>query len=49
MCEATASVLMSCRNIVAGMDACEMDESLHEAQWKGEEDYHPFNRNLQLS
>jgi len=24
------------------MDASQMDESLYEAQWAGEEDYHPF-------
>ena len=24
------------------MDKSQMDESLHEAQWAGEEDYHPF-------
>jgi Amt family ammonium transporter len=27
---------------MAGMDAAQMGESLHEAQWAGEEDYYPF-------
>jgi Amt family ammonium transporter len=30
------------------MDASQMDESLHEAQWAGEEDYHPFHSEIQL-
>lgn len=31
-----------------GMDAAQMDESLYEAQWKGEEDYQPFDGNIHL-
>ncbi|EAU34069.1 conserved hypothetical protein [Aspergillus terreus NIH2624] len=32
----------SSRDVMAGMDAAQMGESLHEAQWAGEEDYYPF-------
>lgn len=35
-------MLMSGRDVMAGMDASQMDESLYAAQWAGEEDYHPF-------
>jgi Amt family ammonium transporter len=32
-----------------GMDASQMDESLYEAQWAGEEDYKPLaNGNIAL-
>lgn len=32
-----------------GMDAAQMDESLYEAQWEGEEDYKPLaNGNIHL-
>jgi len=35
--------------VVMGMDASQMDESLYEAQWSGEEDYHPFSKgNIEL-
>jgi hypothetical protein len=30
------------RDVTAGMDASQMDESLYEAQWGGEEDYKPL-------
>jgi hypothetical protein len=31
------------------MDLSQMDESLYEAQWEGEEDYHPFGKgNVEL-
>lgn len=33
------------RDVVAGMDASQMDESLYEAQWAEEIDYHPFSKN----
>jgi hypothetical protein len=33
---------LSFRDIVCGMDASQMDESLYEAQWAAEIDYHPF-------
>ena len=36
------------RNVISGMDASQMDESLYEAQWAGEEDYHPFHHSLRL-
>lgn len=32
------------RDVIAGMDASQMDESLYEAQWAGEEDYHPLGK-----
>ncbi|OJJ45806.1 hypothetical protein ASPZODRAFT_68663 [Penicilliopsis zonata CBS 506.65] len=35
-------VLASDEDIIVGMDASQMDESLYEAQWTGEEEYHPF-------
>ncbi|PWY65696.1 Rh-like protein/ammonium transporter [Aspergillus heteromorphus CBS 117.55] len=35
-------VLATDEDVIAGMDKSQMDESLHEAQWAGEEDYHPF-------
>lgn len=31
-----------CRDVNIGMDASQMDESLYEAQWAGEEDYKPL-------
>jgi len=37
------------RDVIAGMDASQMDESLYEVQWQGEEDYHPFAKgNIEL-
>ena len=30
------------RDVTVGMDASQMDESLYEAQWAGEEDYKPL-------
>lgn len=30
------------RDVNIGMDASQMDESLYEAQWAGEEDYKPL-------
>jgi len=37
------------RDVIAGMDAFQMDESLYEAQWQGEEDYHAFAKgNIEL-
>ncbi|KAK4540523.1 hypothetical protein LTR36_009161 [Oleoguttula mirabilis] len=41
-------VLASDQDVIAGMDASQMDESLHEAQWEVEADYHPFAKSLQL-
>ncbi|KAF4313399.1 putative ammonium transporter protein [Botryosphaeria dothidea] len=38
-------VLADDENVVAGMDASQMDESLYEAQWAEEIDYHPFSKN----
>ncbi|PYH95666.1 Rh-like protein/ammonium transporter [Aspergillus ellipticus CBS 707.79] len=35
-------VLATDEDVIAGMDKSQMNESLHEAQWAGEEDYHPF-------
>ncbi|PYI05515.1 Rh-like protein/ammonium transporter [Aspergillus sclerotiicarbonarius CBS 121057] len=35
-------VLATDEDVIAGMDKSQMDESLHEAQWAGEEEYHPF-------
>jgi hypothetical protein len=40
--------MSNCRDVVAGMDASQMDESLYEAQWEGEIDYHPFGKSVQL-
>jgi Amt family ammonium transporter len=34
--------------IVLGMDASQMGESLYEAQWAGEEDYYPFSGECRL-
>lgn len=36
------------RGIIAGMDASQMGESLYEAQWAGEEDYHPFHQDASI-
>ncbi|EKG19686.1 Ammonium transporter [Macrophomina phaseolina MS6] len=38
-------VLADDESVVAGMDASQMDESLYEAQWAEEIDYHPFPKN----
>lgn len=35
-------VLATDDEVVAGMDASQMGESLWDPQWEGEEDYHPF-------
>ncbi|UDD58863.1 hypothetical protein AFCA_006286 [Aspergillus flavus] len=35
-------VLGTDEDVIAGMDASQMGESLYAAQWEGEEDYHPF-------
>jgi hypothetical protein len=35
-------VLAEDKDVTAGMDASQMDESLYEAQWVGEEDYKPL-------
>ncbi|OCK77931.1 putative ammonium transporter [Lepidopterella palustris CBS 459.81] len=37
-------VLAEDEDVVAGMDASQMDESLYEAQWASETDYHPFGK-----
>lgn len=34
--------------VISGMDASQMDESLYEAQWEGEADYHPFEGSVRL-
>lgn len=36
------------RDVMIGMDASQMGESLYEDQWKGEEDYQPFAAAIQL-
>jgi hypothetical protein len=42
-------IIVSSRDVIAGMDASQMDESLYEAQWTGEEDYHPLSKgNIEL-
>ena len=39
----------TCSDVNSGMDAAQMDESLYEAQWEGEEDYKPLaNGNIHL-
>lgn len=39
----------SSRDVIAGMDASQMNESLYEAQWTGEEDYQPLSKgNIEL-
>ncbi|KAF1809233.1 putative ammonium transporter [Eremomyces bilateralis CBS 781.70] len=35
-------VLAEDEDVIMGMDASQMDESLYEAQWETEADYHPF-------
>ncbi|KAL3454400.1 Rh-like protein/ammonium transporter [Aspergillus insuetus] len=47
-CVPGLEVLATDEDIIAGMDASQMDESLHEAQWAGEEGYHPFHSEIQL-
>ncbi|KAL4973113.1 Rh-like protein/ammonium transporter [Aspergillus desertorum] len=47
-CVPGLEVLATDEDIIAGMDASQMDESLHEAQWAAEEDYHPFHGEIQL-
>jgi hypothetical protein len=42
-------IVSSFRDVIAGMDASQMDESLYEAQWTGEEDYNPISKgNIEL-
>ncbi|KAK5126906.1 hypothetical protein LTR85_008264 [Meristemomyces frigidus] len=41
-------VLATDKDIIAGMDASQMDESLYEAQWEDECDYHPFGKSVQI-
>jgi len=41
-CVPGLKVLAVDEDVVKGMDASQMDESLYEAQWVGEENYHPF-------
>jgi hypothetical protein len=33
-------------DVIVGMDASQMEESLSEAQWEGEVDHHPFRKTL---
>ncbi|KKK24946.1 hypothetical protein AOCH_002652, partial [Aspergillus ochraceoroseus] len=47
-CVPGLEVLATDEDIIAGMDASQMDESLHQAQWAGEEDYHPFHAEIQI-
>ncbi|KAL4946745.1 hypothetical protein BDV06DRAFT_208403 [Aspergillus oleicola] len=47
-CVPGLEVLAIDEDIIAGMDKSQMDESLHEAQWAGEEDYHPFHSQIAL-
>lgn len=41
-CVPGLEVLAEDKDVTAGMDASQMDESLYEAQWVGEEDYKPL-------
>ncbi|EED17345.1 ammonium transporter, putative [Talaromyces stipitatus ATCC 10500] len=41
-------VLATDSEVISGMDASQMDESLYEAQWETEADYHPFTGSLRL-
>lgn len=42
-------IFSSPRDVNVGMDLSQMDESLYEAQWDGEEDYKPLaNGNVVL-
>jgi ammonia channel protein AmtB len=41
-CVPGLEVLAEDKDVIAGMDASQMDESLYEAQWVGEEDYKPL-------
>ncbi|THV74765.1 hypothetical protein D6C77_06099 [Aureobasidium pullulans] len=41
-------VLATDKDVMIGMDASQMGESLYEDQWKGEEDYQPFAATIQL-
>ncbi|KAF4544444.1 Ammonium transporter protein [Lasiodiplodia theobromae] len=43
-CVPGLEVLADDESVVAGMDASQMDESLYEAQWAEEIDYHPFGK-----
>jgi len=47
-CVPGLEVLAEDKDVIMGMDAAQMDESLYEAQWKGEEDYEPFERSIHL-
>ncbi|KAF2502965.1 putative ammonium transporter [Lophium mytilinum] len=48
-CVPGLEVLAPDEDVVAGMDASQMDESLYEAQWAADADYHPFAKgNLRL-
>ncbi|KAL5338253.1 Rh-like protein/ammonium transporter [Aspergillus crustosus] len=47
-CVPGLEVLATDEDIIVGMDESQMGESLHEAQWAGEEDYHPFHAEIQL-
>ncbi|KAI9730484.1 MAG: hypothetical protein M1818_008179 [Claussenomyces sp. TS43310] len=42
-CVPGLEVLAEDKDIVAGMDAAQMDESLHEAEWNSEPDYYPLS------
>ncbi|KAJ9364149.1 putative ammonium transporter [Paecilomyces variotii] len=44
-CVPGLEVLAEDKEIISGMDASQMDESLYEAQWATEVDYHPFSGN----
>ncbi|KAI5477743.1 putative ammonium transporter [Pseudohyphozyma bogoriensis] len=39
-------VLATDKEVIDGMDASQMDESLYEAQWAGESEYHPFGKGV---
>jgi Amt family ammonium transporter len=41
-CVPGLEVLAEDKDVTVGMDASQMDESLYEAQWEGEEDYKPL-------
>ncbi|KAF2431001.1 Rh-like protein/ammonium transporter [Tothia fuscella] len=43
-CVPGLEVLAVDEDVIVGMDASQMDESLYEAQWTGEEDYNPLGK-----
>lgn len=41
-------VLANNDDVIAGMDAAQMEESLNESQWEDEAEYHPFDKQIEL-